>query len=221
MVIRNTLAALLGGLGIAGISAASLSACNAVLGIDEALVDRSTDASTQQEAGLEIECNAYCSKVLKNCTGVNAEYTNMNVCLSFCRHFDVGRPGDESGNSLACRVFHAAATDRDPNTHCRHAGPLGGTHCGDVCSSFCLLTFAVCSSRPPYASEAECRALCPTFPYIATPDAGDLFEEDGTSVNCRLWHLQSAVSAPETHCSHTSLSNVHCTPPKAHDAGTD
>jgi hypothetical protein len=192
--------------------------CNGVLGIDEAKVDPSLiDASN---TGLVYDCPSYCATIAKNCTGANLEYVTDKACTEMCGHFDLGRPGDEDGDSLACRVYHANAAAMDPNVHCRHAGPLGGTHCGDPCSAFCLQDLAICGTTA-YASESQCRTTCALYPYLtAGPGAGDVSIEDGPTLNCRLYHLESAVVDPVTHCNHTSLNNVHCTTPPA-DGGLD
>jgi len=207
------------------ISALAMVACNSILGIEKAAVDPnfSEDAGVQTGSGtdpLVFDCPSYCTAITKNCKGDNLEYANTESCAEMCSHFDTGRPGDQAGDSLACRVFHANAAARDPDVHCRHAGPVGGNHCGDPCSAFCLQVFAICGDRLPYASEAECRQICPSYPYVTGLDGGgDLAFEDGPTLNCRVYHLQSAIANPATHCSHTSLSNVHCTPPL--DAGAD
>jgi hypothetical protein len=213
-----------GGLALLGGVAFAL-ACNPIFGITSASVDPALDQAPGDDGGAggadaaAYTCAAYCETIARNCTGLRLEYNSVDTCLAFCKHFDLGNPGDQTGDSLACRVYHASAAASDPDFHCPHAGPTGGTHCGDLCDSFCLLDFVICGDRHPYASEAQCRQICPAYPYINRADAGDLSFEDGPSLNCRLWHLESAIVDPVTHCPHTSLSNVHCSIPP--DAGLE
>ena len=209
-----------GGLALLGGVAFAL-ACNPIFGITSASVDPALDQAPVVDGGdaAADECPAYCATIAKNCTGLRLEYNSIATCMAFCGHFDLGKPGDQEGDSRACRIYHASAAAHDPDFHCPHAGPTGGNHCGTVCKAFCSLDFSICRDRFPYASEAQCQQICPTYPYINRSDAGDLTFEDGPSLNCRLWHLESATVDPVTHCPHTSLSNVHCSIPP--DAGLE
>ena len=208
---------------LASIALAAGLGCNGILGISAASVDPALEQASDAGAdagddGAPVySCPSYCATIAQNCTGLRLEYENTETCLALCSHFDTGSPGDQTGDSLACRVYHATAAATDPTFHCPHAGPSGGTHCGDLCEAFCLLDFAICGDRHPYASEAQCRQICPVYPYVNSPDAGDLSFQDGPTLNCRLWHLESAVIDPVTHCQHTSLSNVQCSIPPGVD----
>jgi hypothetical protein len=212
-------------------------ACNAVLGINEAKLDRSlavTDgasgndgaggddaqiADAGADTGDPYSCDSYCTVIMNNCKVPNQEYTTREVCLAMCSHFEPGVPGEQSNDSRACRVYHAGAAAGDPAVHCRHAGPLGGGHCGEKpCESFCLLDFALCGGRAdfPYdGGEGTCRAQCPQFSYLAGGDAGDLTLTSGDTLNCRLYHLESAYdvsnpAAQSTHCPHTGVQSPTC-----------
>jgi hypothetical protein len=207
---------------------AALVACNGLLGIDEAK-PIPTDAAPPAPTD---DCAAYCTTINKNCTGALFEYHNDGVCRAMCQHFDLGLPGDESGDSLACRLVHAGRAATDPLTHCPHAGPLGGNQCGQICESFCLQAHAVCSDVTPFESEQSCQEACKNFGYreVVSADAGDLaFGYDNpksTTINCRLEHLENAVQSTndgdrKSHCLHAQLTqtSVHCAIPG--DAGTD
>ncbi len=185
--------------------------CNAVLGYDSATL--STADSDPNS------CASYCTNIQQACTVNNAEYINTFVCMQMCLHFDTGVPGVESGNSLACRIWHTTAAKTDPSTHCRHAGPLGGGVCGDQpCSEYCALTQALCSTQPapPYTSEAACDTACPSFKYDEATDQGDLAESTGNTLNCRIYHLESAydtqdnADATSFHCPHTAVVSATC-----------
>ena len=215
---------------VAALSATLLgaAACNAVLGIGAATEDQTiapgTDASdgaTGTDAGPKgTPCDRYCSSIMTNCTGGNQEYLSTEVCLAMCSHFEPGLPDDTTQDSLSCRTYHAGAAAGDPNHHCRHAGPLGGGTCGnEPCTPYCLLDFVLCGSlpTPPFAGgESGCRSECiGKFPYLTAGDAGDITMESGNTLNCRLYHLESAYnptssSAITTHCPHTGTVSATC-----------
>jgi hypothetical protein len=177
-------------------------ACNAVLGIDEASRAAAvSDAGAESEAAAGDDCATYCATIDKNCAGVFQEYHNDATCRAMCQHFDLGFVGDETGDSLACRLVHAGRAAADPLTHCPHAGPLGGNQCGEICEAFCLQAHAVCSDLSPFESEQTCQDVCKKGQYreIVNADAGDLaFGYETTpnpTINCRLEHLENAVQA--------------------------
>ena len=218
-------------------SIATIGGCNGLLGITEATVDpsiagdasSSSDATSSDSAALDsgtpdtgdpYTCDSYCTNIMQNCTLDNQEYINRNVCLAMCSHFEPGVAGEQEHDSLACRVYHTTAAAGDPGVHCRHAGPTGGGHCGDQpCEAFCLLENALCGGHPydPYdGGESTCRAQCPQFTYVsAGEDAGDLTFTSGNTLNCRIYHLESAYdlsnpAAQTTHCPHTGVISAAC-----------
>lgn len=200
-------------------------ACNGVLGIEEAAVDPrlSSDGGDggadagDGDAGSRFSCAAYCDTIMQNCKAELQEYISVPVCLAICSRFDIGIAGEQTHDSLACRVYHAGEAARDPATHCKHAGPLGTPACApDPCIPYCTLNASLC--RPlslfPYdGGESQCQTECAKFNYMA--DAGDLLFTAGDSLNCRLYHLQSAYEvgnpqAPLTHCPHTGTVSSTC-----------
>jgi hypothetical protein len=192
---------------------ASALACNAVLGIDAASVDPSL------ADGGGTPCDSYCASVMANCTGANQEYLDSATCLAMCRHFEPGVSGDTTQDSLACRTYHAGAAATDPDFHCRHAGPVGGGVCGtDPCAPFCLLDFALCGdmASPPYSGgESGCHAACTASLTYQTSGTGDLTQSTGNTLNCRIYHLESAYEpnnpdAKTTHCRHTAIQSATC-----------
>jgi hypothetical protein len=192
--------------------------CNAILGYDSATLE-TVVVDAGDDAGNPQSCNAYCTNIMANCTGENAEYINAFVCMQMCAQFDPGVAGDETGNSLACRIWHTTAAKSDPTVHCRHAGPLGGGVCGtDPCSPFCTLDVALCSTQPspPYTGESACDSACDAFQYDQATNDGDLVESSGNTLNCRLYHLESAYDTPDNaqatsvHCPHTAVASAVC-----------
>lgn len=214
--------------------AAAVVACNGLLGIGPASVASDDGGATGQPSAT---CQYYCDTIMQNCaTGTrNAEYLTPAICMSMCPAFDSnGTIQDSKDNTLDCRIFNAQKAAKDPELYCRFAGPLGGGHCGaDPCQPFCTLDTSYCNGKcvqvngdnecPPviYSSPDVCEAACKqNFPYLL--DAGDTQLESTDTLNCRLWHLETAFVSPsngEYHCPHTAVASATCLNPS--DAGTD
>jgi len=204
---------------VAVLLAGSALACNAVLGIDEASPEPAGDGGTGgtgDSGGPEpLTCGHYCDVIMKNCTGANQEYLTRDICVSMCQVFDLGTISDSADDTLGCRIWHADVAAESPAIHCRHAGPLGGQHCGDTCQAFCDLDTTYCSgAESAYdGGLSACRGTCPGYAYDIGPDAGDLTTESGDTLNCRLWHLETAYgssAAAPIHCPHTGLDSATC-----------
>ncbi|HEV3191798.1 MAG TPA: hypothetical protein VGY54_14910, partial [Polyangiaceae bacterium] len=174
-------------------------------------------------------CDAYCTAITNNCTGVNAQYHDKATCMNVCQYLPAGMPGDTSGNSIACRAasaMAAAGVTATPNSACWAAGPLGYGTCGEECDTFCSLTMAYCSrtagyvGNPVWASYDECYATCQRFGrnvdfgmdggYSATTVvAGDTLE-------CRAYHLVDnafqSTSLQQMHCPHAGAASAPCGP---------
>ena len=197
------------------VAAACAGACNAVLGFGEANVDPSiTTTSSQTEP---LTCDSYCTAIMANCTGDYQEYLNTNICTAMCAYFELGILNQHMDDSLACRLYHAESAKESPAVHCRHAGPSGGGHCGDMpCNAFCLLDTSFCTGAlSAYdGGDMGCRAECAKYPYLMDPGVPDLLGS-GNTLNCRMWHLESAFdpgnpAAKSTHCPHTASTSVTC-----------
>ncbi|HSO37072.1 MAG TPA: hypothetical protein VLT33_31320 [Labilithrix sp.] len=212
MVTRRT--ARRGGALLTAFALAAL-ACNAALGIDEATLDPSL--ATSQSQAQPLNCDTYCSTIMQNCSGVNQEYLNADVCKVMCGHFELGIPNDQTEDSLTCRIWHANSAAVSPSVHCKHAGPTGGGHCGtQPCNAYCLLDVALCNGAlSAYdGGETACRTECAKYTYITDPNTPDLIA-DGNTLNCRLYHLESAYdpsspAAKTTHCPHTGRVSATC-----------
>lgn len=211
---------------LAGLAALlfTAAACNAVLGIGGAVVDPSLE-----DGGSNSACGKYCTSVMQSCTGMNQEYIDQGTCEAMCQNFEPGTVGDTTQDSLTCRTHYATLAAADPGTNCRSAGPLGGS-CGNApCTAFCELDIDFCgsSSPPPYpgaTGATDCVTDCQSdYPYLL--DAGDISLSAGNTLNCRIYHLESAFepsnpSAKSYHCPHTALASATCFSVAA-DAGTD
>jgi hypothetical protein len=72
----------------------------------------------------------YCGTVLNNCVGDNEVYADLATCQTACADLaDTGAPGDQDGDTVQCRIYHAGAAAGDPATHCPHAAEDGGDTC--------------------------------------------------------------------------------------------
>jgi hypothetical protein len=76
-------------------------------------------------------CTGFCALVLGACTGANAQYGgDMNACMTACGGFATTPAYDSSktsGNSFACRLYHATAASANPALHCSHTGATSAT----------------------------------------------------------------------------------------------
>ena len=192
-----------------------LGACNSIYGFDEATLD--PNLATSQSQAQPLSCDAYCAAVMTNCAGLHQEYLNADICKAMCQHFELGLANDTKEDSLSCRLYHANSAKESPSVHCKHAGPTGAGHCGtDPCNAFCLLDIALCNGPllPYPGGEIACRKECAQYPYVIDDTKADLVA-DGNTLNCRLWHLESAYDpgnpqAKATHCPHTAKVSNHC-----------
>ena len=78
-------------------------------------------------------CGTYCRDVMGACTGALARYTSAQDCDDQCNAspWEAGKPGDVSGDTLACRATWASKAATDPATACPNAG-YGSRACGSV-----------------------------------------------------------------------------------------
>jgi hypothetical protein len=144
------------------------------------------------------DCAKYCTDIMANCAGDNAQYSSPEACLATCKTFPAGTAADTSGNTGGCRVYHAGAASGDPALHCPHAGPSGDGACGMPCEGFCSVVVATCATE--YKDAASCATACAGIKndkkYSAAVTSGD-------SLACRLYHATVATTDPGTHCPHT------------------
>jgi hypothetical protein len=145
------------------------------------------------------QCARYCDAVMKNCTGPVQVYESPQVCKEVCLQLPPGTPGDRSGNTVACRLFHATQIELigEEASECPAAGPGGDGVCGENCDGFCTLIRGLC----PAALSVECEASCP-----AIPDQGGYNSSvmGGLSLQCRLYHVSAASLDADFHCPHAA-----------------
>jgi hypothetical protein len=196
-----------------------LGGCNSILGITAATQE--PDDSGGDAGPPSLTCAFYCATVMQNCTGPNLEYLDMPTCMTACPIFEPGTSftTDTADDTLGCRIYHALAAAGDPSYHCRHAGPVGGDHCGMPCEAFCNLDTSYCAAPNPvaYSSPTLCQADCANYTYL-TGSTGDLTQTGGDTLNCRVYHLEAAfasMSAAQYHCPHTEPVSAVCFNPDA------
>ncbi|WAS90107.1 hypothetical protein [Nannocystis punicea] len=167
-----------------------------------------TTVSTSTGGDTDAGCQMYCAAMMASCTGTNAQYPSNESCLGACGGLPPGSPGETSGNSLACRAYHAGMASIDPGVHCVHAGPSGAGACGQNCEGFCAIATSICPTEHP--SPGDCMATCANFmdtePYNAEDAAGN-------TLACRLYHLTIAATGPaeaQVHCGHTIEASPPC-----------
>ncbi|MCR9163093.1 MAG: hypothetical protein ACE37F_33000 [Nannocystaceae bacterium] len=152
-------------------------------------------------------CEDYCALITDHCDDVLPQYPGSEICASTCANIPPGAAGDELGNSVACRTFHAILAAEGPADHCPHAGPAGDNICGADCESFCSIAASTCGELSPFAGTEDCIAQCEAFPADVEYSANT---PDGDSYACRLRHLTLASLQPEIHCSHIATDSPVC-----------
>jgi hypothetical protein len=158
-----------------------------------------------EPGGGDAQCESYCSAIMTNCTGANAQYGSMDECVELCgaSGWSEGVAGADDENSLNCRFTHAGElAASDPDQHCASAGPTGGGVCGSLCESYCAYSAKYCGEVHSYADTRECMLACGKL----IPQDGDA-TADGNSVQCRLGNVLEAARGGdvETACAASDL----------------
>jgi len=171
---------------------------------------------------LPLTTQAYCDTIQAPCTGSNAQYPSANQCLATAAAFVLGSSTDMTGDTLACRIYHAqnAMITGDTAVHCPHAGPAGekidrstGVCSASPCDAFCNLNVAVCGTDANaivanhYADKATCMTACAGF---AKTPAYSAPAPSGNTMACRLYHLTNAALYKNGLPSDPALHNFHC-----------
>src|SRR5689334_2364738 len=69
---------------------------------------------------LTLDCQSYCGAIQTACAGAVAQYDSVADCLGYCEHLAAGALGEDTGNTLGCRLYHTDFARQDPATHCEH-----------------------------------------------------------------------------------------------------
>lgn len=158
-------------------------------------------------------CEGWCTLLEHECPDA---YSVLQDCEAACSGIpDSGnlsfKTSYPSAPDLQCRAFHLGAVADGP-THCDHAQYQPTSFCvppGDAeptCDEMCSSVMANCTgTRAVYESKADCLAACDAFPTGTFADRGE------NTVGCRLYHAESAATAPDKHCPHAGPSgDGHC-----------
>jgi hypothetical protein len=148
-------------------------------------------------------CTAYCGFVIGSCSDI-AQYGSFAECMSHCETsggWGTGGRGDDSGNTLACRLTYAERAETDAGSNCPIAGPTGGGVCGSLCEVYCDQVATNCTGANAITFDPDCATECALFP-AAAPNLSTM----GDSVQCRLYHSGIPAGAdPSMHCPHASV----------------
>jgi hypothetical protein len=153
---------------------------------------------------------------MRNCTGTDAQYTDIDTCLAVCATLPLGNEGDSKKNTVYCRLRQATLAVIEPFTHCTFAGPGGHGECGSNCDGFCSTVMSACTSAfgpHYYATTADCVSECTALEdlgsFTTSPQAKHF---EGAHVQCRLYHVSAATQDAEYHCEH-AVGGDPCTAP--------
>lgn len=191
--------------------------CANIAGIESAKVqsDSATGgaSATQQSTDL---CTTYCNTVQDGCKDQFSVYASQDTCLGVCAKLvaagKAGEAGDQSGNTVNCRLTQAqnAKSTGEPGEYCFAAGPGGGDLCGSNCEGYCVLLQQTCPTEFQSAQFNNSLAYCITTacPSVPKLDAGfNADQQAGNNINCRLYHVSAAnanADAPGIHCPHAA-----------------
>lgn len=144
--------------------------------------------------GCPAACELYCEEVVARCPEV---YSSVAACRNDCANEPVtelieGTFGDESGNSLACRITYLRRGE------CSEVGLLETTACvGASCEDYCDIMIESCDGA--YAGPENCLDSCAMIPR-ATDDT------DQNSLECRFKYAGLAeTSGDDADCDRASF----------------
>ena len=143
-----------------------------------------------------LTCENYCDIISNDCTSTShSQYVASNICIASCQAFAVGVIGDTTGNTLACRLYHAIGATADQNTECPAAGPSGNGVCGGSCDGYCAMMMTYCSDR--FVDDADCQSACATW-IESTFDS--YYYRPFETTSCALYGAQRATIDPDGYC---------------------
>jgi len=187
--------------------------CAKIAGIED---DVPVDPSSSNGSAL---CNQYCDTVMTNCQDPLYVYASRDMCMGVCHQLEVagkvGNPGDQSGNTIYCRLYQAqqAGSTGEKKNYCPLSGPGGANICGSNCEDYCTLMQLTCPDQFNNSdltlgfngSLSICLTQCALLPVLDGGFNADL--QGGNNIDCRLYHVSAAnadPTAPATHCPHAA-----------------
>ena len=88
---------------------------------------------------LDPSCGAWCDISAESCPDL---FSTAAACKAYCNFFGkppAGSAGDQTGNSVACRQWHAIRALEGETGACAGAAADGGGSCGSWCDNYCAL----------------------------------------------------------------------------------
>jgi len=134
-------------------------------------------------------------------------YESETQCRAVCNALPRGLVGDDTQNTVGCRMYHSYNSLLDPKGHCTHTSPGGDGHCftDDVdtgnCESYCVLLEKACKSDfdADYDDASACQAECMKLDG-APANSGYSTSAKGNNLQCRLLNVSRALSEPAKYC---------------------
>jgi hypothetical protein len=161
-------------------------------------------------------CEDYCKNSLQYCTTDSKldGYTVMDDCLAVCKSLPPGKPNDQTGNSVACRAYHASKAGgiESRASECPAASPGGGSpdsdgaKCGSNCEGYCSVYTKVCPDSD--VMPEDCMRECEALPDRGSYDALNDFGMPADTIQCRLAHLTAAAEAKQMN--DETERKIHC-----------
>jgi hypothetical protein len=152
------------------------------------------------------DCKKFCHLERIECADFPM-YESDAQCQAVCNALPRGHVGDQSENTVGCRMYHSYNALLDPKNHCTHTGPGGDGHCvtGEpdtgACESYCLLLEKACESdfAASFTDQAACQDECVKLDGSAA-NAGYTLSAKGNNLQCRLLNVSRALSDPSKYC---------------------
>ena len=192
-------------------AALTLVACNALTDLDQVereALERQQCTDTPDCKGGEVciegfcqsqLCAEYCWGSMERCRDDHAIYANEQECLGLCEGAEPGYPGEQTGNTIHCRLHHLGMAEEDPGRHCPHVAPDGGGVCvgSSPCSSYCDVFIENCAGEPDFFESSEaCFGACSGY-----DKGGSDGDEHGPTLQCRMTHAEAAATGDKgAHC---------------------
>jgi hypothetical protein len=125
--------------------------------------------------------------------------------LDECAQWDLGQQGDQSGDTVFCRLHELIEQE-----HCSHAGPDTEKNCvpddsPPECKDYCDIVQVNCVGQD---SQHQNKDACETFCDHWWP--GNVGDQSGKSVGCLYWHAEQAANAPQQFCDNAGPSSAAC-----------
>jgi hypothetical protein len=193
---------------LAAVLLPSWAACSSILGLEEARLDSTSGTGGGNgDAAPPTLCERYCTSVMTNCAGDDKLYFSTKECLATCAVLPPGDDGDDGVNTVQCRLRYAdfAGDVGETKDNCPAAGPGGNGVCGSNCDGFCSMAIAACSSilvdLQSNIDADSCDRICGQLPELG---GFAISQDEGNSVQCRIYHASAATLDAKTHCRHVA-----------------